>query len=159
MRCRSGGESAAMRTHDGDSPRDTIGARPFARPRVLVVHGDAPMLGLAARLLEKEFTVAGLVLDAESAVERWRAARPHVIVLDVAVGSGGFETAARLRAAGCGEPLVFLSAHEGPDVVRAAWDAGGLGFVVRRDVTWDLIPAVQEALRGRRYVSTAAQPR
>ena len=127
-----------------------------ARPRVLVVDDYAPILGHVARLLEKEFTVAGLVLDAESLIERWTTARPDVIVLDISLPQcSGFEAAARLRKAGCDAPIVFFSVHEAPELVRAAWTAGGLGYVAKRDVGWDLVPAIRAALGGRRFVSAA----
>jgi DNA-binding NarL/FixJ family response regulator len=147
--------SDASRSPSNQPARET----PPARPRVLVLDNYAPAIGEVARLLEEEFTVTGLVLDAESAVERWRTTRPDVIVLDVAIGSGGFETAGQLRRAGCHAPFVFVSPREAPEIVRAAWDAGGAGIVARRDVTWDLIPAIRSVLRGRRYISTAIQPR
>ena len=51
-----------MPAWNDDSRRETPGAGAPARPRVLIVDSDAPLLGLAARLLEKEFTVAGLAL-------------------------------------------------------------------------------------------------
>jgi DNA-binding NarL/FixJ family response regulator len=127
-----------------------------ARPRVLVVDDYAPMLGHVARLLEKEFTVAGLVLDADSLLHGWPAARPDVIVMDISLPRcSGLEAAARVREAGCGVPIVFLTVHETPEIVRAAWDAGGLGYVAKRDLEWDLVPAIRAALHGQRFLSAA----
>lgn len=138
----------------GEIPRDTRDVR----PRVLVVDNYGPALGHVARVLAEEFNVTGLVLDAASVVERWQATRPDVIVLDLATGLG-FEAAARLHNAQCDVPLVFLSSNESPEVVRAAWEAGGRGVVSRRDVTWDLVPGIRSVLRGRRYLSTAIESR
>ena len=127
-----------------------------ARPRVLVVDDYAPMLGQVARLLEKEFTVASLVLDADSLLQGWSAARPDVIVMDISLPRcSGLEAATRVREAGCGVPIVFLTVHETPEIVRAAWTAGGLGYVAKRDLEWDLVPAIRAALHGRRFVSAA----
>jgi DNA-binding NarL/FixJ family response regulator len=128
------------------------------RPRVIVVDDYAPILEHVAELLEQEFTVAGLLLDAESLIERWAAARPDVIVLDISLlGCSGFDALARLRQVGCDVPIVFLSVHEAPEIVRASWAAGGLAYVAKRDIGWDLIPAIQAALAGRRYVSTTIE--
>jgi two-component system, OmpR family, response regulator len=126
------------------------------RPRVLIVDDYAPFLGHVARLLEKEFTVVALALDAESLMERWSTVRPDVIVLDISLPKcSGFEAAARLRRGGCDAPIVFLTVHEAPEIVRAAWTAGGLGYVAKRDLGWDLVPAIKAALGGRRYTSAA----
>ena len=134
-----------------DPPRDWD-----ARPRVLVVDDYAPMLGHVGRLLEKEFTVAGLVLDADSLLQGWGAAKPDVIVMDISLPRcSGLEAATRVREAGCGVPIVFLTVHETPEIMRAAWAAGGLGYVAKRDLDWDLVPAIRAALHGRRFVSAA----
>jgi DNA-binding NarL/FixJ family response regulator len=124
---------------------------------VLVVGDLAPLVDVVGRLLEKEFMVAGVILDPESLVEQCRKTSPDVIVLDVSAGCDGFRAAARLHASGSNVPLVFLSVHEAPDFVRAGWAAGGLGFVVKRDIGWDLVPAIRAALRGRRYVWPAIE--
>jgi DNA-binding NarL/FixJ family response regulator len=50
---------------------------------------------------------------------------------------------------------VFLSVHEEPEVVRASWAAGGLGYVAKRDLAGELLPAIRSALRGQRYTSAA----
>jgi DNA-binding NarL/FixJ family response regulator len=126
------------------------------RPRVLIVDDHALMLEYAARALETEFIVAGRLRDARSLMAEWEAARPDLIVLDVSLTDGnGFEVAGRLRACGCGVPIVFLSVHEGPEFVRAAWEAGAIGYVAKRDLRSGLVSAVRAGLRGRRYVSAS----
>jgi DNA-binding NarL/FixJ family response regulator len=120
------------------------------------VDDHAPTLAYVGELLEKEFTVAGLVADAESLLAGWAAARPDVIVLDISLpGCSGYEAAARLRDAGCAAPVVFCSMHEEPDFVRAAFEAGGLGYVAKRDLGWDLLQAIRAAIGGRRFLSAA----
>ena len=92
----------------------------------------------------------------ESLLARWPAAQPDVVVIDVSLTCcSGFDAAGRLRAAGCRAAIVFLSVYEEPEFVDAAWEAGGLGYVAKRDVGSALVPAVRAALRGRRYVSAA----
>ena len=125
-----------------------------ARPRVLIVDDHALMLEYAARTLEAEFVIAGRLRDVQSLMNQWPAAQPDVIVLDVSLTDGnGFEAAGRLRACGCRAPIVFLSVHEGPEFVRAAWEAGGIGYVAKRDLRSSLVAAVRAGLQGRRYVS------
>jgi DNA-binding NarL/FixJ family response regulator len=126
------------------------------RPRVLVVDDHGPMLEHAALTLEEEFTVVARLRDVESLMDEWVAAEPDVVVMDVALtGCSGFDAVGRLRAAGCRAAVVFLSVHEEPEFVEAGWEAGGLGYVAKRDVGCALVPAVHAALRGQRYVSAA----
>jgi DNA-binding NarL/FixJ family response regulator len=49
--------------------------------------------------------------------------------------------------------LVFLTVHEDADYVRAALDAGGLGYVVKARLASDLLPAIRAALADRRFIS------
>jgi DNA-binding NarL/FixJ family response regulator len=126
------------------------------RSRVLVVDDHAPMLAHVAGIVEKEFTVVGVVQDVDALMTGWRAARPDVVVLDVSLLRGsGFEAAIRLRTCGCDAAIVFLSVHEEAEVVRASWVAGGLGYVAKRDLAAELLPAIRSALRGQRYTSAA----
>ena len=131
-------------------------SRQAAQKRVLVVDDHRAMREHTALMLQRQFTVVALMHDIESLLDGWAEARPDVVVLDVSLRRGsGFEAAIRLRAAGCLAPVVFLSVHEEADFVRAAWDAGGLGYVAKRDIGCALVPAIRAALRGRRYVSAA----
>jgi DNA-binding NarL/FixJ family response regulator len=122
---------------------------------VFVVDDHPPTLGQVARLLERDFRVTGLLLDSQSLIEAYASAPPDVVVLDVLLpGSSGFEAATSLRAAGCTAPIVFFSVDETPEMVRAAWAAGGIAYVAKRDLHADLIPAMEAALAGTRFVSS-----
>ena len=146
-----------MRRHDRHpAPDGAPAGAPATRARVVIADDHAQMLGQIARLLEKEFTVAGLVLDAALLVDQWPTSHPDVIVLDISMpGCTGFEAAAQLRAAGCQVPIVFASVHEAPEMVDAAWAASGLAYVAKRDLVADLVPAVRAALSGRRFLSAS----
>jgi DNA-binding NarL/FixJ family response regulator len=123
---------------------------------VFIVDDHAPTLAHVVRALEREFTVVGAVADAASLIADWPAARPDVLVLDVALrDESGFEAMDCVRGHGCAAAVVFLSVHEGPEMVQAAWAAGGIGYVAKRDLGSDLVPAIHAALRGERFVSAA----
>jgi DNA-binding NarL/FixJ family response regulator len=141
----------------GEAAEHRSGTPPSSeRPRVLIVDDHALMLEYTARTLEAEFVIAGRLRDVRSLMNEWQAAHPDLIVLDVSLTDGnGFEAVGRLRACGCCVPIVFLSVHEGAEFVRAAWEAGGIGYVAKRDLRSGLVPAVRAALQGRRYVSAS----
>ena len=123
-------------------------------PRVLLVDDSDLMLERAAGHLKHAFSICGSVKDGRSALAAVEALRPDVVVLDVSMpGMSGFDVAAELRRTGCTVPIVFLTIHSDEEFVRAAEEAGGLGYVVKPRIALDLATAVSEAHAGRRYVS------
>jgi DNA-binding NarL/FixJ family response regulator len=120
----------------------------------LLADDHADFLAVAALLLEGEFEVVKTVGDGESVVRETSRLRPEVVVLDISMpGLNGIEAARRLKAAGGAAVVVFLTVHSDPDYVRAAQEAGALGYVVKSRLASDLLPALREALAGRSFVS------
>jgi len=68
----------------------------------------------------------------------------------------GLEAASCIRRRGSHAAVVCLTAHQEPEIVEAAWRAGVLGYVTKTSLAHDLVPAVREALAGRRFVSALA---
>ena len=92
-----------------------------------------------------------------AALEAAAAQNPDVVVLDISMpGMNGFELAKRLRAAGSTARLVFLTVHEDEELILAARNAGGIGYVVKTRLASDLELAVREARAGRPFQSPAA---
>jgi DNA-binding NarL/FixJ family response regulator len=58
-----------------------------------------------------------------------------------------------LEAAAARTKIVFLTGHEDPDILATCLAAGGLGYVAKVLMEADLIPAMNEALAGREFVS------
>jgi DNA-binding NarL/FixJ family response regulator len=65
----------------------------------------------------------------------------------------GIEAADRLRESGSSSKIVFLTVHADPDFVQAALKTGALAFVSKSRITTDLVIAIEEALKGRIFVS------
>jgi DNA-binding NarL/FixJ family response regulator len=49
--------------------------------------------------------------------------------------------------------VIFLTVHDDPDYVEAAFSAGALGYVLKTRLAVDLLPAVRDALQGYTFVS------
>jgi len=104
--------------------------------------------------LEPEFEVVRTARDGLEALEQAASLSPDVLILDITMSKmDGIETARRLRAAGSGSKIVFLSVHGDPDYVRAGLAAGATGYVVKSRLASDLVPALRETLAGRSFVS------
>jgi DNA-binding NarL/FixJ family response regulator len=124
------------------------------RARVLVADDHKPLLDRVVALLSSRFSVIGAVGDGEQLVAAEATLEPDVLVVDISMpGMSGLEATARIRRRGSRAVVVCLTAHDEPDIVAAAMEAGALGFVTKTCLAQDLIPAVQAALQGRRFIS------
>jgi DNA-binding NarL/FixJ family response regulator len=129
------------------------------RVRVLLADDHADFLAAAARILGSEYEAIAAVGDGQAALDEAARLGPEVLVLDISMPVlNGIETARRLRAAGSGAKIVFLTVHEDADSVRAALAAGALGYVVKCRLVSDLPLALREALAGRSFVSPTISP-
>lgn len=121
---------------------------------MLLVDDHPAVLRQTMELLAGEFRVAaalqnGAQLDAAVAEHR-----PEIVVLDITLpGTSGIDLARRLTESGCAAKIVFLTVHADADYVRAAIEAGAIGYVVKARLASDLLLALRSALEDRRFVS------
>jgi DNA-binding NarL/FixJ family response regulator len=98
-----------------------------------------------------------VVCEAVNGLEAVRNAgelQPDIIVLDISMPVfGGIEAAARIRRVAPKARIVFLSQHKLPGIAEAALASGGHAYVVKSAASADLIPAIQAAVQGKRFVS------
>jgi DNA-binding NarL/FixJ family response regulator len=120
----------------------------------LLADDHEDFLAVAARLLAEEFEVVNKVGDGQALLGEAARLEPDVLVLDISMPVlSGIEAARRLQAAGCRARIIFLTVHDDPDYVRAAFAAGALGYVVKCRLASDLLFALREVLAGRSFVS------
>ena len=104
--------------------------------------------------MEPTFDVVGAVEDGEALVEAAGNLQPDVIITDISMPKlNGIEAADRLRESGSSSKIVFLTVHADPDFVQAALKTGALAYVSKSRITTDLLIAIEEALKGRIFVS------
>jgi DNA-binding NarL/FixJ family response regulator len=119
------------------------------RPRVLIADDFPNILDCVANILSKDCDVVASVSDGLAAVDGAIMLQPDVIVLDISMPVlSGLEAAARLTAAGSPARIVLLTVHEDPDFLEAARSAGAHGYVIKRTMTTDLLPAIRTVLNG-----------
>ena len=123
-------------------------------PMILLVDDNEMTLARAKSVLSSRCVVLGTARNGHAALEAAAALNPEVVVLDISMpGMNGFELARRLRAAGSTARLVFLTVHEDEELILAARNAGGIGYVVKTRLASDLELAVREARAGRPFQS------
>ena len=102
--------------------------------RILVADDEREVREALADLINEEpnLQLVGMAGDADEAIELADAARPDVVVLDVAMPKGGGPKAAReIRIRHPGTRLLALSAHEDGASVRAMLGEGAEGYLVK----------------------------
>lgn len=80
--------------------------------------------------------------------------KPDLILLDIELpGLNGIEAARQIALGSPGSKIVFLTQLNSPDIVQAALDTGALGYVWKMYAGRQLMPAIEAALRGERFLS------
>lgn len=103
-------------------------------------------------LLQSMFEVVVMVADEPSLFESASRLKPALAVVDLSLEHGGsLAWLARLRAECPGLKVIVISVHDESGVARAASAAGADGFVLKRAIATDLLPAAETVLAGRRY--------
>jgi DNA-binding NarL/FixJ family response regulator len=122
--------------------------------RVLLVDDLTTVLHAVAKVVEGSFEIVGMVSDGQAALDATLALKPDIVVLDISMpGMSGIDVARELQINGSEAKIVFLTVHEDTDILATCLAAGGLGYVVKVLMETDLIPAMNDALAGRKFVS------
>lgn len=103
---------------------------------------------------DPEFDVVGQGGSADDAVELASRKTPDVILLDVNMPGGGVDAATRIRAGTPGVRVVMFSFRQDKEIVRACFDAGALGYVVKGSTGSELVSAVRAVMDGERFLDT-----
>lgn len=111
--------------------------------------------GLAALLAANDrFEVVGSTGDGRDGLRLCLDHRPDLMVFNDAMpGMGGFEMARRVAARCSGTRMLCLSENGDRSSVRAAFDAGAHGYVLKRCAFDNLVEGIDSVLAARYHVS------
>lgn len=134
------------------SPQNASLAGSQAVATKILVVDDQRMFGeLLAHLLgdHPDLEVVGVVGDAEQALQRARADRPDVVIVDNRLpGADGVAVAARLREELPDAGLVMLTDNDDDSLLRAALSAGCAGFVHKSAPSDELVRVIRAVRDG-----------
>lgn len=114
--------------------------------RILIADDhDIVRRGLRSLLTTRaEWNVCGEAADGKEAVDKARQLKPDVVVLDVSMPNlNGLDAARRIRREVPESEILILSQHESREMVNEAVRAGALGYVVKSDISRDLLSAIE----------------
>lgn len=126
--------------------------------RVLIVDDFHPWRVFVVQHLNAQphVRVLGCASDGFEGVQKAEELQPDLILLDISLPKlNGIELARRVRKLVPRAKIVFLSSNADPDVVRAAFCAGGAGYVLKMDAGGALLSAMEAVLLGKQFVSSS----
>jgi DNA-binding NarL/FixJ family response regulator len=127
----------------------------MAKMRVVLADDHIHMMEQTREVLGDQFEVLGSFANGRQAVEATLRMDPDAVILDISMPVLNGIQAARQLQANSRAKVIFLSMHDDADFVAAALSAGASGYVIKSRLSTDLVPAILEALNGRRFVSGA----
>jgi DNA-binding NarL/FixJ family response regulator len=121
----------------------------MTKRRVVIADDHPTILQRVVEMLSAEYEIVAAVGDGLAAVDAACALQPDLIVLDISMpGMTGLEAAARIAAFAPPPPILFLTVHEDPVFFEAARQVGACGYVLKRALAADLLPATRRVLDG-----------
>jgi len=94
------------------------------------------------------------VSDGAEAVRKAHDLQPNLILLEIGLSKlNGIEAAKLIRHKCPHTKILFVSQDTSRDVVEAALDAGGNGYVAKWERVSELVRGVESVLRGEMFVS------
>jgi DNA-binding NarL/FixJ family response regulator len=128
------------------------------RKRVLIADTHFTMNASLHLLLKDNFDVSVMVADDHSLKDSVESSQFDLVIADLSIPIASGENVARfLKRLSPKLKVIILSVHDEPSVAKECLAAGVNGFVLKRAVVNDLIPAVEAVLRGDTYVSPSIQ--
>jgi DNA-binding NarL/FixJ family response regulator len=98
--------------------------------------------------------IAGFASDGLEALQKVGELQPDLVLLDIGLPKlSGLETARRIRELSPSCKVIFLTSHLHPEIVQAALEAGGCGYVHKEDAAAELLPSLESVLVGKQYLS------
>lgn len=126
--------------------------------RILVVDNFPTWRGLIRTLLEltPEWQLVGEASNGPEAEARVRELQPDIVLLEIDLPvMDGIQLARRLHAEYPETRLVFLTTENSPEMAEFALSAGALGYVLKVSVVEELLPALNEVMANKRFISKA----
>ncbi len=137
--------------------REHVEKSDAATKQQILLVDDHPVVceGLAQRInAEPDLEVCGRVHDGHSALDAIEKLRPHIAVVDIALGAGsGVELIKDIKVRYPHLPALVLSMHDEELYAERSLHAGAKGYVMKQEETAVLLRAIRQVLRGQLYLS------
>src|SRR5271163_17042 len=127
-------------------------------PVRLLVADDHEIVRKGLRsLLEAQpgWQVTAEASDGREAVEKARAMKPDVTVLDISMPAlNGLEAARQMIKNDARAKILILTMHESDPLIREVLDAGARGYILKTDAGRDLLAAIEALRRNKTFFTS-----
>jgi DNA-binding NarL/FixJ family response regulator len=126
------------------------------KTKVLLVDDHPLVREWLAHLLNQQadFQVCGEATNGPQAIKLMASAKPDVAIVDVSLAGGsGIELIKSIKADHPDVVMVVLSMHDESLYAERVLRAGARGYVMKREATKKIIPAIRHVLEGKLFVS------
>jgi DNA-binding NarL/FixJ family response regulator len=145
------GSVAAASSLTSPAPQDPAVSQ---KPKIFLADDHFLITETLSVLLAPEFNVVGSATNSETLVDEVARLQPDVVVLDITMpGLSGLDAARAILDRLPSAKIVFLTMHKSRVLLREAFRAGAVAYVVKDCGSSDLVAALRAALAGERYLS------
>lgn len=124
------------------------------KARILIADDHALVAEGLRGLLSEKYDVVGLSPNGRRLLEDAVVLKPDVVVLDVGMPElNGIDAAIQICKLLPATKIVFVTQRIDVHYLRAAFRAGGVGYVAKQSATEELLIAITRALLGQIYVT------
>ena len=122
---------------------------------VLLVDDFEPFRRVVREMLEErnDFRIS-VAADGLEAVRQAQKLQPDLVLLDIGLPKlNGIQAAVRIQEISPNSKILFCTQESSAEVVREALRLGAHGYLLKSDAAEELLPAMDQVLEGRRFVS------
>lgn len=130
----------------------------MARIRILVVDDHALVRRSIRALLDRmdDIEVVGEAGDGNEAVSLTAELEPDLVLMDISMPRlDGIQATSRIHQDNSHMRVLILSMYASQSLVQQALHNGARGFLLKRNVTEELAPAILQVIQGEVYISPA----
>ncbi|MEX0837332.1 MAG: response regulator transcription factor [Gemmatimonadota bacterium] len=132
----------------------------MSKPLEILLVDDHQMFRAGIKALieaEGRMRVVGEAGSGDEAVERVRALKPDVVVMDLSMpGSNGLEATRRIAALGLDTKVLVLTVHAEEEYLVPVVEAGASGYLTKTSADTDLLEALRVVARGQVFMPPKA---
>ena len=129
----------------------------MTNPIRVLVADDSPLLRRGIRVMLNSADDVKLIGEAENgreAIDLVKNLTPDVVIMDVSMPElNGLKATEQIHAMDIDARILILSMHNNPTFVRQAFRAGARGYVLKRSLANELLPALYRVYEGEHFLS------